>query len=221
METSLHRQLKSHYAEANGSTEVTLGKYRIDVVRGQELIEIQHGSLATIRDKVRALLKQHQVRVVKPIIARKHLVKRKAKGKAVYERRLSPKRGTILDLFYEMVYFCRVFPHENLMLEVPLVTVEEWRFPGHGRRRWRHRKDHQVEDQKLVDVEQVHEFRTAADLNRMLPEGLPCPFSTQHIAAGLQVDRSFARLVAYSLRETGAIKQVAKQGNSLLYQRAA
>ena len=135
METSLHQQLKSHYAAHDAKTEVTLGKYRIDVVRSGELIEIQHGSLASIRDKIRSLLDEHRVRVVKPITLRKHLIKRKAKDKAVCDRRLSPKRGTILDLFHELVYFCRVFPHDNLILEVPLVTVEEWRFPGHGRRR--------------------------------------------------------------------------------------
>ncbi len=32
METSLHRDLKSHYAGRNARFEVPLGKYRIDVV---------------------------------------------------------------------------------------------------------------------------------------------------------------------------------------------
>ena len=221
METSLHRQLKDHYAIADAQTEVTLGKYRIDVVRGDELIEIQHGSLAAIRSKIHSLLKQHRVRVVKPIVLQKHLVKRSGRGRRVVDRRLSPKRGSIFDLFQEMVYFCRVFPHENLILEVPLVTVEEWRFPGHGRRRRRRSRDHQVEDQKLLSVEQVHEFHTAADLFALLPTPLPSPFSTLNLAESMNVDRAFARQVAYSLRETGAIHLVGKQGNALLYQTAS
>ena len=114
----------------------------------------------------------------------------------------------------------RVFPHRNLVLEVPLVKIEEWRYPGHGRRRWRRATDHQVEDQRLLGVEQVHEFRTADDLGRLLPGELPTPFSTEHLAQALGVHRSFARTMAYALRETGAIKQIAKQGNALLYARA-
>ena len=71
METSLHRQLKAMYAGADGLQEVVHEGYRIDAIRGGELIEIQHGSLAAIRDKIRTLCAEHRVRIVKPIIANK------------------------------------------------------------------------------------------------------------------------------------------------------
>jgi hypothetical protein len=77
-----------------------------------------------------------------------------------------------------------------------------------------------VEDQKLLSVEQTHQFRTSADLFALLPHPLPCPFSTEHLAACMGADRGFARQVAYSLRETGAIRTVGKQKNTLLYQSA-
>ena len=138
------------------------------MVRNGELIEIQHGSLAAIRGKVASLLKKHRVRVVKPIVARKRLIKQTRRGGKVVSRRLSPKKGTILDLFHELIYFTRVFPHENLALEAPLVEVEEWRFPGHGRRRWRRKDDQQVEDQMLVQIDEVYHFRTAEDLLKLI-----------------------------------------------------
>ena len=56
METSLHRDLKTLYAGKDAQFEVSLGGYRIDVMSGGRLVEIQHGSLAAIRDKVQALL---------------------------------------------------------------------------------------------------------------------------------------------------------------------
>lgn len=224
METSLHRQLKQLYAsdDDDAQQEVRLGDYRIDVVAGDELIEIQHGSLSAIRNKVQRLLKKkHRVRVVKPIVARKLLVKREAKGRRVVDRRMSPKRCTILDVFHELIYFTRVFPHPNLLLEVPLVEVEEWRYPGHGRRRRRRQRDHQVEDQKLVDVNEVFCFRTAQDLTKLIPRRLPSPFHTGDIAQALEIDRWFAQRIAYCLRHMGGIKQVGKKGNALLYQKVA
>ena len=44
METSLHRELKSLYAGEAAQTEVRLGRFRIDAVVGDELVEVQHGS---------------------------------------------------------------------------------------------------------------------------------------------------------------------------------
>lgn len=221
METSLHRELKQIYAGEHGQVEVTLNDYRIDVMRDSELIEIQHGSLSAIRDKIRQLLEAHRVRVVKPIIQQKRLVKLNRAGGKVLQRRRSPKRGTLMDLFDELVYFTRVFPHENLVLEVILVDVDELRYPGHGRRRRRRAGDFQIEDQRLVDVKETHAFRTTDDLLDLLPASLPVPFDTTHLARELDVSRWVAQRIAYCLRETGATKQIGKQGNTRLYRRAA
>lgn len=218
METSLHRDLKARYAGNDAQFEVSLGGYRIDVASGDRLVEIQLGSLAAIRDKVRALLKGHTIVVVKPIVVRKTLVKRSRKHGPVTSRRQSPKRGTILDLFDELVHFTRVFPHRRLTLEVPLIDIEEWRYPGHGRRRRRRPDDHQVEDQKLIAVHETYSFRTADDLARLVTGPLPQRFHTGHLAESLGVRRWMAQRVAYCLRRTGVVCEAGKQGNARLYQ---
>ena len=187
METSLHRDLKTLYAGQDAQFEVSLGGYRIDVMSGGRLVEIQHGSLAAIRDKVKTLLKNHPVVVVKPIVVQKLLVKRAGKDGPITVRRMSPKRGTLLDLFDELVHFTGVFPHRRLTLEVPLVDIEEWRYPGHGRRRRWRLDDYQVEDQKLVAVHATYRFQTAADLARLVERPMPQPFHTGHLAESLRV----------------------------------
>jgi hypothetical protein len=218
METSLHRQLKEVYAGPAAQLEVPVDNFRIDVVAGDQLVEIQHGPLGAIRDKVRSLLENHDVLVVKPIVTRRLLVKQNKKGGRVIERRLSPKRGTILDLFDELVHFTNVFPHPRLRLEVPMVEVEEWRFPGHGRRRRRRSRDHQTEDQKLIEIQETFRFRTAADLRRLVPGQLPSPFHTLHLAEALGVQRWLAQKIAYCFRTAGTATLVGKMGNSLLYE---
>jgi len=218
METSLHRDLKTVYANRRAQFEVPVDGYRIDVVSAGRLIEIQHGSLAAIRDKIRKLLKDHRVTVVKPIVAKKMLVQQSAKGGEVLRRRASPKKGQLLDLFDDMVYFTRVFPHRRLMLDVALVEVEEWRYPGHGRRRRRRDRDHQVEDQKLVCVQETHRLRTRADLAKLVDWPDCSPFHTGHLAESLGVKRWIAQRVAYCCRKIGIIREVGKQGNALLYE---
>lgn len=221
MESSLHKQLKELYSDNSAEVEQKLGRYRIDVVRDSELIEIQHGSLAAIRDKVADLTTKHRVLVVKPIIVRKRLVKLKSLGGRIVERRLSPKCGSILDLFDELVYFTRVFPHPNLTLETPLVDIEEWRYPGHGRRRYRRQNDHIIEDQKLTKLHEIHRFQTRRDLLRLIPADLPDPFHTGHLAEAMQVPRSKAQQIVYCLRKTAALDDCGKQVNARLYRRAA
>jgi hypothetical protein len=219
METTLHRQLKAHYAAAEGAlVEQPVGRYRIDVVAGGELVEIQLASLSAIREKIRALVKRHDVRVVKPIVARKYLVKQQRAGGKAVSRRLSPKRGMVLDVFEELVHFTRVFPHRRLVLEVVLIEIEEFRVPGHGRRRRWRRNDHVTEDQRLVAVLGSERFQAASDLCRLLPAGLPRPFHTGHMAEGLSVPRWVAQRMAYCLRKTGAIEAVGKERGAWLYE---
>jgi hypothetical protein len=218
MEFSLHRQLKEHYAGRDGKFEVAQGGFRIDVVRRGQLIEIQHGSLAAIRRKVAALLADgYRLQIVKPIVAGKMIVKQKSVGGNVLHRRRSPKQGQMLDLFHELVYFTSVFPHPRLSLLVPLVEIEEWRYPGHGRRRRKRAGDFRVEDQRLVRIHSQQRFCRAADLLSLLPADLPQPFHTAQLAERLCVDRWVAQRIAYCLRQIRALQSVGKQGNALLY----
>ena len=217
METSLHHELKRLYADSDDQTEVRVGRYRVDALSNGELVEIQHGGLGAIRDKIRTLLSEHDVRVVKPLILRKQLVKLKRRDGRVVGRRLSPKKGCALDLFDDLVHFTQVFPHPRLTLDVLLVNVEEWRYPGHGRRRYRRPGDFQVQDQILVDVEQKFILRTAADLMYLLSDRPRVVFTTIELAQRLGVQRSVSQKIAYCFRKMGTTKQVGKRGNSLLY----
>jgi len=219
METSLHKTLKQMYAGETAETEVTLGRFRIDAVVEGRLFEVQCAGLSSIRDKIRTLCKKHQVTVVKPVIARRRLIKlAKQDGKEV-SRRYSPKKCDWLDLFDQLVHFTKAFPHPNLTLEVPLVEIAEIRYPGHGkRRRWR-KNDHVVADQTLTEILETRTFRETSDLWTLLP-GLPPLFTTADLAALTGRTRWYAQKIAYCLRETGAAEVQGKKGNALLYQAA-
>jgi hypothetical protein len=221
METTLHRQLKALYAGPQALVEQRVEGYRIDAIRNGELVEIQHGGLAQIRTKIGRLLERHCVLVVKPLVVRKVLVKCSRRGGKEVARRLSPKQGSVLSLFDELIYFTRVFPHPRLTLETPLIEVEELRYPGHGRRRRWRKSDHVVEDQRLVAVMGVERFRTASDLLGLIPAELAQPFHTGQLAAALEVRRWIAQRIAYCLRQTGAATVCGKVGNALIYERAA
>ncbi|REK21050.1 MAG: hypothetical protein DWQ45_03205 [Planctomycetota bacterium] len=215
METTLHRQLKERYAAEEERREVTVDGFRIDAVVDDRLVEVQSASLSAIRDKIRDLVQRHDVLVVKPLAARKLLVKYKRRGGKVASRRYSPKSESVYDLFLELVHFVPLFPHPRLTLQVLLTEQEEHRVPRR-RRRW-NGPDFRVQDRALLDVVEEFEFRTAADLCELLPPGLPAEFTTADVARQTKIPRWLAQKMAYCLRKTGAAEVVGKQGNSIVY----
>jgi hypothetical protein len=211
METSLHRQLKRSYARDAEDVEVTWGPYRIDAIRGDELIEVQHGPLAAIRDKVQQLLKTQRVRVVKPLITRKRIIRQTEADGPVTSSRWSPSRGEVLALFDELVFFTKVFPHPRLTLEVVRVEVEEWRLPPEPKRRRRRQARFRIKDVVLLETVGKEEFHDAEDLLRLFDtSSLDGPFNTAQLAAALDRPRWFAQRVAYVLRETGAAESLGR-----------
>lgn len=219
METSLHRQLKLHYAASPEETEVTVDGFRIDAIGSSgELIEIQHAGLGALRDKTKRLLtrSKHTLRIVKPIVARKRVVTLDKRGGEVLRSRMSPKRSELLDLFQDLVFFSNVFPMKRLTLEFVLIESEELRVDRKNPRR--RAKQYLSLDQQLVSVGQSIEFSTARDLLALVPlERLPNPFDTAHLAAALERPRWFAQKVSYCLRQTGIAKVAGKAGNAQLY----
>ncbi|TWT79249.1 hypothetical protein CA13_06470 [Planctomycetes bacterium CA13] len=217
METSLHQQLKRCYAADEADTEVVLGAYRIDVIRDDELIEIQCAGLSAIRDKCRDLLKRHRLRVVKPVIARTRIAKAAKAGGPIKSSRMSPKRGNILDVFEDLIYFTRVFPNRNLVFEVPMVHVIETRIPSKRRRRRWH-KDYTVADVALESIGETYEFTQAADLLELvnIPVGTT-EFNTSDLARWIDRPRWVAQKIAYVLRHISAIDTVQRKRSGIVY----
>jgi hypothetical protein len=171
--------------------------------------------LGAIRDKVRTLLERHPVTVVKPIVARKMLLVKDRPDAPVHSRRWSPKRGGWIELFDDLAHFTTVFPHPNLTLEIPLIEIEETRFPRKTRRFW-HRA-YRIEDQRLLAVIDRRQAKTPVDLLGFVNAHLPMAFDTRQLAEALSTPRGMAQKIAYCLRQTGAISIAGKQGNAMLY----
>ena len=220
MATSLHQQLKAEYAERlNGDQEVAVGDYRVDVGCDDQVVEIQHASLSSIRDKTRDLIQDYDVVIVKPLVFRRKLVKYEAKDGPEVSRRYSPKRGDWFDAFHDLIYFRDLFPHENLTLEFPAVEIEEHRYPK--KRRRFNKSAYHVFDQVLVEKLDHRVLKTHDDVLALLPSSLPEEFDTATLSEGWNVPRWICQRITYFLRETEMIDVVGKRGRSLLYRPAA
>ncbi|MCC6804553.1 MAG: hypothetical protein IT319_16840 [Anaerolineae bacterium] len=217
-EKSLHAALKAHYAQPGDTLECDLGGYVIDIVRGlpdaPSCIEIQTGSLGKMKPKLAALLDRYPVRVVHPIAQERHIVRIDADG-VIVSRRKSPKRGTVYELFPELVSFPALMTHPNLSLDVALVR-EEAVWIDDGRGSWR-RKHWSIHDRHLIDVVGVVTLATPGDFAALLPADLPPEFDSGELAKAIRQPRYVAQKMAYCLRAMGVLAVTGKRGRAWVY----
>lgn len=215
-EGSLHAALKRWYAQPGDLVEQPVGTFVADLVRGDTLVEIQTSGFSSMGRKLDHLLDAHDVRLVHPIPVDTTIVKI-GDGGEVLSRRLSPRHGTAVDLFAELVSFPNLVDHPNLTLEVVLTREEQVRSHDPDRA-WR-RKGWVVEDRRLVEVVHHLVFASPSDLAGLLPDGLPRDFTTADLATALGSRRRLAQQMAYCLRHLDLVSIVDKRGNAIVYRR--
>lgn len=216
-ESHLHAALKEWYAEPGDRFEIPVGKFVIDIVRGDSLIEIQTGGFSALRRKLDVLLDDYPIHIVHPVAGRKWIVRGPHDGKPS-SRRKSPKQGSVYSIFAELVSFPWLLDHPNFSVEV-LVTDQEELRRFDGNTSWR-RKGWSVVERRLLDVTERAVFLSAQDLSSLLPADLPEPFTTADLASYAQQPRRLGQQLAYCLRETGVLEIAGKTGNTLQYRRA-
>lgn len=214
-EKPLHAALKRWYADPGDLIEEPVGGFVIDLVRDDLLIEIQTRGFASMKRKLGSLLDTHPIRLVYPIAVAKWIVKVDDDGHQISRRR-SPKRGSRLDLFAELVSFPELVAHPNLTIEVLLVHEEEVR-SFDGTRAWR-RRGWVVEERRLIEVTDRIFVDSPHVLASWLPEGLPQPFTTADLADALGTPRRLAQQMAYCLRRCHVLEDVGRAGSAYLYE---
>ncbi len=180
------------------------------------LIEIQSGPLGPLRAKLKRLLPDHRVRVVKPVILERRVVRRARVNGPDLSARRSPKRGAVVDLFDDLVGLARILPDPNLDIEVLPVAIDEIRVIR------RRPPGYQVVDRCLVKILEVFRIENPADLWKLLPgdQAWSEPFTTADIANRIDRPLWLAQRVAYCLRLSEAAQVVGKRGNSWIYKNA-
>jgi hypothetical protein len=216
-EGSLHSAVKEWYTTYGDRLEAKVDRSIIDIVRGDLLIEIQTGNFGAIRKKLERLLKKHKVRLVYPVAREKIITRVTSSGDQVLSTRKSSRKGKLIDVFSELVRIPALINEENLSIEVLLIKEEEVRCED-GKGSWR-RKGQSIIDKKLVEVYERVEYKNKEDFLTFLPAGLEEPFSTKDLAETGAYKINEARKIAYCLKKMGAIHEVGKKGNSVLYAR--
>jgi hypothetical protein len=213
-ESSLHAHLKSFYTSDGGSAEIWVEGYQVDVVKSQQLIEIQTGNFSAIKTKLENLLRSYRVCIVLPIALEKFIILQDSDHNLISRRR-SPKKGRIEHLFYDLVYIARLAAHPNFSLEVLLTSEEEDRISD-GKGSWR-RKGISIADRRLVSILHRAPFPNAEAYLALLPAGIPGEFTNLDLSKHGGIPIRLASKMTYSLQQMGVLDKCGRSGRAALF----
>ncbi len=209
-ETSLHASIKEWYARPGDFVESHIDGYRVDLVRGDLLIEIQVKNFVQLKDKLDILLENHRVHLVHPIASQRWI-----KHNDTKKRRLSPRKGKVDHIFQELVYITPLLSNSNLSVEILLIHEEEIR-ANDGRGSWR-RKGISIVDRNLLAVVDQVSFEFPICYQQLLGAFINQQFTSKDIALHRNISENLSRKMMYCFWKTNLITKVGRRGHHNLY----
>jgi len=215
-EYSLHSEIKTWYSISKDDREIKVKDgFVIDVIRDNVFIEIQTKNFSAIKKKINKLIIDKKVRLVYPIAKLKWITYVSKEGN-VLNRRKSPKRGKLVDLFYELVHLPYLVKHSNFSFEVLLIEEEEVRC-NDGNGSWR-RRGVSIKNRKLLTVSDRVIFENSKGFLRFLPFDIGESFTNKLLMKKLGVTISLAQKITYCLRKMDLISIIGKKRKELVFE---
>ncbi|MBQ1892826.1 MAG: hypothetical protein II155_01835 [Clostridia bacterium] len=217
-EKSLHSALKYYYEPDETKHEIAFEGFFADIMNEDGITEIQTGSLFALNRKLEAFLDKRPVTVVHPIVGERRLIYMDTETGELKKPRLSPKRGRVEDAFRGLIHIRRFLSHPGLMIVVPIVDADEYRYKTGERKR---RRAPNVVKYELVPRELKEEWVFAAkdDWLRFVPPGLlekPDGFTVMECASALSRPEDETRLMLGCALAAGALRRE-RDGRAFAY----
>ena len=214
-EFSLHADLIAHFAQPGDLLEADVDGYLADILRKDQIIEVQTRNLAALKKKVAAFAQNYQVTIIHPVTHTKWIVRKNPDGE-ITSRRKSPKRGRVEEIFTELVRAWSLIESPSVSLQVPLIEAEEvWLDDGQGS--WR-RKYWSISERHLLGIKSANTFHSSRDFLKLLPPSLPIRFTNKQLAEELGVRRSLAGKITYTFKKINLVELVDKLGNQHVFE---
>ncbi|MBN1754746.1 hypothetical protein JW877_00895 [bacterium] len=218
-ESALHAALKEWYREPGDQIEVTIDNYVTDLQRGETLIEIQTSNFASIKSKLKVLLKDYKVILVYPVYKIKWVIMLDPRNEEEIRKRRSPRTGRIWDIFDELLRVHHLLLHHRLSIEVLLTEINEYRCQD-NLGSWR-RKGVSIVGRELVSVFDKIILSNKEDYLKLLPDNLNKRFTNKMLAEAAGISIYQARKVSYTLKKISVIKECGKTGRELEFEISA
>lgn len=207
-EKTLHAVLKYYLEPCDDFHEVAVGRYVADILREDCIIEIQTRNFSRLRAKLSSFLQTHPVTVVFPIAAVRYYYTVDGASGETSEKKKSPKKGNVYDVFPELYKIKMLLGSENLYFHILLLEMTEYRCTVPKSRRNR-KGTERIDRVPEAIVDEIY-LDGPADYRKLIPDGLPSPFDSKDFAKAIRRTRSHAQTALNVLESVGAVTRIGK-----------
>jgi hypothetical protein len=219
MERTLHATLKSHYESDKTKHEIRFMGFVADIKNDNGITEIQTRSFNAMRKKLSTFLEHEKVTVVYPAVRNKWLIWVDPHTGEMSEKRKSPIKGGIYDIFRELYRIKQYLTHPNFHLRILPVDIEEYRIctrsiddPRRSNRFGSTRIERiPVGFGKEIAIDSTEDYK------KIIPDGLDGEFTSADFARIAKKSRSLSQTALNVLTFVGAVERIGKNKKSIVY----
>lgn len=214
-EKLMHRVLKFYIESDPAFHEIPVSGYFADVLRSEEIFEIQTRGFERLVPKLNVLLPKYRITVVYPIIAQKNLIWLDMQSGELTAPKRSPKHGKPCYALPELVRIIDLLDNDNMSVNLLMLKADEYRMLD-GWDKTRHKGATKIDKipTELLDVIRVESLD---DIYKLFPSELSEKFSAKDFYKAIGRGGRGAWLTLKILVNKGVLKIVEKKGNAYLY----
>ncbi len=217
-EHTLHAILKLFLEPDTAFHEQKICGFVADILRGDEIIEIQTRAFSLLRKKLSAYRGKYRVTVVYPIDAQKYISWIDPDSGEISERHKSPKRGKSWQILRELYALCPIMPLHNVRFMLVFVNTEEYRVLS-GRSRDKKHFGAARYERVPTELCDIINLEAAEDFAVLIPPTLGDTFTAAEFAKAAKMT---PRAVGYAIRALttlGIIEHTSNEGRAYVYTR--
>lgn len=216
-EKTLHAVLKNYFEPDEAFHEIRVGTYYADIFNSDGITEIQTRQFNKLCGKLKVFLPRYPVTLVYPVASTKWLIWIDEETRKTSKRRLSPKKGSAYEIFFELYRIKSFLKHKNLRLCIVFLDIEEYRllngWSKDGKKgSWR-------EDRIPKGIQNELYINCIQDYLQLIPETLPLQFTSMDFAKASCLNLRYAQTALNVLNSVDAVERTGKKRNLYIYER--
>lgn len=216
-EKTLHSVLKNYMEPDTTKQEIKYGRFYVDILNENGIIEIQTQGFQNLRKKLDVLLEKNVVTVVYPITYEKFLYWVDVETGEISKKRKSPRKGTYYKAFFELYKIKSYLNHPNLRIHLMLINMDEYRLlNGWSRDKKKGSSRHDRIPTALIDELLLE---SVDDYTMLVPDSLVESFTVKDYIKATGLTQKMASLALNVLMSVEAVERVGKKGRAYIYQR--
>lgn len=211
-ERTLHQYLKYYFCPDAKNHEQKCNGYIVDILKDNQIIEIQTSSFNTMRKKLEALLENYSITIVYPIIQERTLYNFNESGELESIRK-SPKREHPLKIGKELYKINHLLNNKNLSFIGVILKVYEERIPYINR--YKQKRMTRI-NQIPYELVEIINLKSASDFKHIIP--FEEEFTAADFKSKIKLSKRDSSACLLALRTLNAIEIARKDGKKYIYQ---